>query len=112
VVADESCRAVICSFVKEKLQLNIAPTDISTSHRIGKKPMTQVEMKRRIVVKLCRRDIKKDILFACRQLKPNFFANENLTPVRNTQMFVLRKMRRAYEDKVLGCSSIDGTVFG
>jgi hypothetical protein len=97
--------------VKEKLKLNILPTDISTAHRIGRKPVNQQPDKRNIILKLCRRDIKRDLLYACRQLKPDIYINENLTPARNTILYVLRKLKRAHADKVLGCSSIDGRVY-
>lgn len=90
----------------------MVPGDISTSHRLGKKPTTQAADRRRVVVKLLRRDLKKDILYACRQLKPDFYASESLTPLRNTILYVLRKMKRAHGDAVVGCSSIDGRVFG
>ena len=107
----ENLPAIICGLVKEKLKFSIAPGDISTAHRLGKKPLTQQPDRRKIVVKFCRRDVKKDILFASRQLKPNFYVNESLTPVRNTIMFTLRKIRREHEDTVRGSSSTDGRVF-
>ena len=62
-------------------------------------------------MKLCRRDIKKDIILAGKNLKPNFYVNESLTPVRNTILFVLRKMRRSHPNIIKGSCTIDGRVF-
>ena len=46
--------------IKEKLRLDIATTDISTAHRLGKKPAAS-HLKRNLILKLCRRDLKKKI---------------------------------------------------
>jgi hypothetical protein len=102
---------VVCKLVKEQLRLTINSCDVSTAHRLGKKPLNQEPDRRKIVVKLCRRDLKKDILYACRQFKPDFYVNESLTPVRNTVLFVLRKMKRAHKEKITGTCTIDGRVF-
>ena len=87
------------------------PADISRSHRLGKRPINQVNDKRNIIVKLCRRDMKRDILSACRNMKPNMYVNESLTPVRNTIMYVLRQAKRKRHSRVVGCTSIGGRVF-
>lgn len=107
----ENCTNVVCSLVKEKLKINISPTDVSSSHRLGKKPLTQQADRRNIIVKLCRKDLKHDILLACRDVKPNMYVNENLTPARNTIMYVLRQIRRKHSDLISGCFSQDGRVF-
>ena len=103
---------VVCSLVKEKLKLNICSTDISTAHRIGPKPRTQGPDKRNIIVKLCRRELKYDLISASKRIKPtNIYINENLTPTRNNILFVLRLARRKYPNIVSGCSSHDGKVY-
>jgi len=110
---DEICRDMVVDIVKNKLRLNIAPSDISTAHRLGKRPVSQLPDNRKIAVKLCRRDLKRDLLFSRRNLKPEgLYISESLTPVRNTILFVLRKMKRAHPNIVKGCTSIDGRVFG
>jgi hypothetical protein len=38
--ATEDCSALVCSIVK-KLKINLLPTDISTVHRLGRKPINQ-----------------------------------------------------------------------
>ena len=111
VTPGESCVSIVCSLLRSQLNLNVQPTDLSTAHRLGKKPTNQQLDTRRIIMKLCRRDIKGDILKACRQLKPNIFINESLTPARNTIMYVLRRAKRKPNSRVTGCSSSGGRVF-
>ena len=62
------------------LKINVSSTDISTAHRVDKKTSNQQVDKRNIIMKLCRRGLKGDVLRACRQLKPDFYINESLTP--------------------------------
>ena len=110
-VGGENCREIIHEVVKTKLNLNIAVSDISTAHRYGSVPTGTQQDRRGIIVKLCRRDLKKDLLSSCRTVKPDFYVNESLTPLRNTIMYVLRQIKRKHPDKVSGCSSRDGKVF-
>lgn len=107
----ENCINLVTMLIKDKLQLNISPSDISTAHRLGKKPIQQQQDRRSLIVKLCRRDLKNDLKFACKEKKPNLYINEDLTPIRKTIMFVLRAAKRKFPDKVSGCSSVDGKVF-
>ena len=111
VTAGENCTAIVKDIVKNKLQLEIRVNDISTAHRLGKKVSNQQPDKRNIIIKLCRRDQKSDILNACRQLKPDIYINESLTPIRGTIMYVLRKARRQFPRIITGCYSRDGRVF-
>lgn len=111
VMQDENCVSLMCNILKNKLKLNISPSDFSTAHRVGSKPNTQQVDNRSIIMKLCRRDVKKDILNACRQMKPDFYINESLTPTRNSIMFVLRQAKKKPNSKVVGCSSVNGRVF-
>lgn len=108
----ENCGQLICSVVEEKLKLSISASVISIAHRVGKMPITQGPDRRSIVVKLCRREIKRDILDACRKFKPTgLFVNESLTPVRSTIMYILRKAKREFPNKISGSNSVDGKVF-
>lgn len=61
-------------------------------------------------MKLCRRDLKTDILSACRQIRPKFYINESLTPARNTIMYALRKARKKFPAKISFCRSYDGNI--
>lgn len=112
VESGEICSNIVSDLVKNKLRINLNPSDISTAHRAGPKPSSQRGSDRRsIMVKLCRRELKQELLVACRNLKPNIFINESLTPTRKTIMYVLRQMKRQCPTKVSGCSSHEGRVF-
>ena len=107
----ENTSNMVTALVKEKLKLNIASSDISVSHRLGKKLVGQQRDKRSIIAKFCRRDIKNDVLIQCRRSKPTgFYTNERLTPVRNTILYILRKMKRETNSRLISCSTIDGKV--
>ena len=110
VTEGENCSKIITQLIREKLRIQMKPDDISSAHRIGRKPINQASDKRSIIIKLSRRDMKKDILSACRQLKPPFFVNESLTPTRSQVMFVLRKARGDHPDKFRTPRSYDGNV--
>ena len=110
VTVGESCTSIVGDLIKHKLKINVAPGDISTAHRLGKKPVNQQLDKRNLIVKLCPRDLKRDILTACRNLKPNLYINESLTPVRSTIMYVLRNAKKK-SNRLVGCSSMDGRIF-
>ena len=106
----ENCAELVTSLIKSDLKIELLPTDVSTAHRLGKvKPGT--EDRRSIIVKLCRRDNKRNIMDACRKIKPtNLYVSEHLTPMRNTIMFGLRMMKKREGSRVVGCSSYNGNV--
>ena len=102
----EVCSELIPKLVKDTLHVNISPADISTAHRLITRKNTD---KRDIIVKFCRRNCKVDILKACRTVKPpNFFANEHLTPQRQTIAYVLRKCKRQFPHIISGTTTIEG----
>ena len=59
--AGENCVAKAIDVIKEKLKVQIAVNDISTAHRLGTKPQNQAPDNRKLIVKLCRRDVKRNI---------------------------------------------------
>ena len=105
----ENCNSIVRNLLKD-VHINIPETEISTAHRLGKRPINGKPDKRNIVFKLCRRDIKRDILDACRQQKPRYFVNESLTPTRSTIMYVLRKVKREHPDIIGNARSYDGNI--
>ena len=109
----EDCKIVLQQLVKNELKIELQPNDISTAHRLGRKPLTQGDDKRPIVVKLCRRDLKRELVLAGRnQPRPaSLYVNESLTPTRKTIFYTLRQMRRNHPEIVRGCTSIDGRIF-
>ena len=108
----ENCSSIVRDIIKNKLNVNIAGSDISVARRVGKKPASQLPDKRSIIVKLCRRDLKQDLLTAARSVKPDrFFLNENLTPKRSTLLFALRQAKKKFPDIISGCNTVDGKVY-
>lgn len=112
VAAGENCSDIIRHLTKTNLRINLNPSDIMMTRRLGKKPADINKIDRRsISVQLARGDLKSDILSACRDIKPNFYVNESLTPVRSTILYVLRRVKKKHPSIVDGCNSIDGRIF-
>ena len=103
---------VVCAIVKDKLKIKMSPSDISTSHRLGNRPKTQGPDTRNIIVKLCRRELKHELISASKQVRlENIYLHENLTHTRNHLLFVLRRAKRKFPNVIAGCSSMDGKVY-
>ena len=108
----ENCGAILRETLRNHLRINLNDSSISTAHRMGKKPVSQGPDKRPIIVKLCRRDDKAQILAAARTIRcAGLFANESLTNNRRTILYALRKMKKNHPNIVTGCTSIDGKVY-
>ena len=108
----ENCVELVRNVFKEKLRLEIATSDISTAHRLGKRSQAS-DHKPSIIIKLCRRDIKRDIFSASKQQIQSpgrIFVNESLTPLRSTIFYALRRMKRDHPNIIKGCTTIDGKV--
>ena len=109
----ENCSDIVRQVIKEKLKIELPPTEINTIHRLGRKPMTQTPDKRPFIIKLCRRDTKKELLQAAKEQHSTspIYINESLTPKRSTILYTLRQIKKAHPSLVTGCTSIDGRVF-
>ena len=109
----ENCTEIVRQIVKNELKIEISPTDISTSHRLGRKPSAQGQDRRNIVVKLCRRDLKRDLITASKKQgrTTGLFINESLTPTRQKLLYALRQIKRSHPDKINGCTSIEGRIY-
>ena len=92
--------------------LDLRQCDISVAHRIGSRPPAATPDRRNIIIKLCRRETKRQIFEACRAVKPkNFFVNESLTPTRNSCAYGLRQAKKRFPNIVAGYGSLDGKVY-
>ena len=112
----EKCSEIVKNVVKRELKIVIGDADINTAHRLWRKPVSQGVDRRGIVVKLCRRDLKRDLIMASKQQgkssrSSNLYINESLTPTRQKLLFALRQIKRAHPTLVSGCTSIEGRVF-
>ena len=102
------CTFFLCAF----FQCAFSGHPLHASHRIGQKPRSQQHVDRRnIIVKLCRSNLKDELLSACRSLRPNIYLNESLTPTRSTILYSFRKVKRMLPDKISGCKSESGRVY-
>ena len=104
---------IVCGVVRDRLKLEMDVTDISAAHRLGPKPKSQGTDRRKIIVKLCRRERKYDLITACKQTKPPNLQTKppNLTPTRNNIPFSLRCAKKKFPNIVAACSSHDGKVY-
>ena len=113
----EITRNVAIDTIKEKLGgLIIQPSDISVAHRLQSKNTTaQGSKPPNIYVKLCRRDLKRELIYASKQQPkdaPNkIYINESLTPQRNAVLRTLLRMRKSHDDVIMGVTSLEGQVY-
>lgn len=111
-IDDEDSVTVATTLIKEKIGIVLNPTEVSIAHRMGKKPDTQTQDKRSIIMKLCRREMKQELLKACKTVKPkDIFVNESLTRIRSTVLYGLRQAKKKYPERISGCGSNEGKVF-
>ena len=81
-------------------------------HRIGARFSRQSPDNRKILVKLCDEETKRDILSACRTVKPpDMFANDDLTPMRAKILYLLRQAKAKSGGKLVTCGSSSGNVY-
>ena len=113
VTSGENCKVIAQEAIKRVCRVEIETSDISTVHRLGKKPTSQQPDKRSLIVKFCRRDTKNDIYRSSRnQPRPSqLFVNESLSPSRRKIYSALREMKKKNPNLVNGCSTFDGKVY-
>ena len=108
----EDTTQIVSSLLRDKVGYFLRNNEVSVAHRLGPKPKTQAPDQRNIIVKLCRREIKHDILKACRTVKPsNMYVNESLTRTRSATLYGLRQAKMKYPNIIAGCGSSDGKVY-
>ena len=104
----ENCTQVVVDIVKSKLKVTINPSDISIAHSIGKNLANNSD-RRKMFVKLCRRDLKSDLIQAVKTMKPsNFYISESLTSQNETIAYVLRRARKDFDQIISGSTTVDG----
>ena len=108
---DETPRIVVHKLLKDKYNLNVPLTDLLSAQRLGNR-LNPTSANKKILVKLASTDLKNDVFQASKTMRPEgLYMYENLTPTRNSILFVLRKAKREFSDIVSGCRSLDGKVF-
>ena len=92
-----------------RLGLAVKNGDISISHKLGKN--LTGEDKRSIIFKLCRREVKANIIEICKRKRPvNLNINESVSPTRSSIMYALRKARQEFPTKFGTCRSEEGNI--
>ena len=111
IASKENCTRTVCDIVSSKLGVALNQADISVAHPLpDAKPRNGAEIKRRIIFKLVRREMKQLILRACLTKKPPFSINESISPTRSTILYVLRRARIDYPSKFGKCRTEDGNI--
>lgn len=102
----------ITELLKRELKVVLTQVNVLSVFRLGAKPSSQSGDTRSVMVKLTNGDTKRDILHACRSVRPpDLFANEDLTSERSKILFALRQAKKKSPLKVSGCGSRDGSVY-
>ena len=111
--ANEDPIQIACDTINGALNKQlVAPANIMTGYRIGKKSSDRAADERGILVKFCRRDDKHKIFTACKSVQPqNLYINESLIPARAYVLYLLRKAKRVHSDKISACGSYNGRVY-
>ena len=90
---------VIAPLLRSTIQYELQETELISVIRLGVKPSVPSLDKRSILVKLQNEDTKRDILVACRRVRPRgLYANEDLTPHRASLLFALRRAKKSSKD--------------
>ena len=111
----ENCTTLLQNLLRTKLNFNLSTNEINTVHRLGPKPKSQDPDKRSIILKLCRRDLKRDIIYASknqdRGSTTKLFANESLTLPRQKIFKTLRNIKRDHPQLIKGVTSFEGRIY-
>ena len=103
----ENTTSIVLKLISERLGIDLSATDISVSHRLGKKVSDQ---ERPIIFKLVRRSIKYDLLDACLVKKPEFYINESLSPQRMKILKAVLAIRKDHVAKFQQCYTSEGRI--
>ena len=102
----------VTRLLRSAVQYELQRPGLSTALRLGVRPSHNSPDKRSVLLKLQNEETKKDILLACRRVRPRgLFANEDLTPHRASLLFALRRAKKSANGKMTGCGSYNGRVF-
>ena len=98
--------------LRSKIRYELSPSNIVSVYRIGAKSSVQSPDHRRLMLKLRDESTKLDILSACRSVKPaDLYANDDLTPLRASLLYLLRRAKSRSNGKLVACGSWNGNVY-
>ena len=100
----ENCVDVVVGTIREKFKLVLDKNEVSVAYRIGKPPANQNPDRRPILLKLCRRETKINVLQSSRKYvlstpdsthnNRDLYINESLTPAQLHILKTLRDIKR------------------
>ena len=109
--AGEDCAEIVRNLVQSKLRTILPSADINTAFRIGKKGIDGTQPQRSaFLVKLKNTEVKTSLIAACKTYKPGFFINDDLSPQKQTIMYVLRQAKQQHPNIISGTASPDGRI--
>ena len=110
----EVCANTIRSMLQTKFQLEVPLTSIVAARRLGSRnPSSQPQAdKRSLLATFVDVEKRNDVLISCKRSRVDgIFVKEDLTSTRNSIMYILRRAKRDFPDKISGCSSRNGNVY-
>ena len=110
---EENSKKIVQDLFREHLSLEVADSDISIAHRIGRvktdpKTKKPLEDRRSIIVRLCRKELIGPIFSHCKEKEPPFLVNEPLTPIRGKICYILRRIKKKLPKKVTKVRTFKG----
>ena len=109
----ENTKQLVIDLFKDQLNLNLQNNDISIAHRLkpprrSTNTTQQQHDRRNIVVRLCRKELVGTIFRHCKEMTPNFYVNESLTPVRHSICYALRTLKRKHGEIISKVQTFKG----
>ena len=110
---NENCIESVRDLFQNKLKLLLPSTDIVSASRLGKlKPNDENQLPNSpILIKFNNLEVKNNIINACRTVKINFSASDDLNQEKRSILFVLRTAKLKRPQIVDGSFTKDGKIF-
>ena len=114
-VPGENTTTIAVKLIKSKLDINLEPSEISISHRLGKYSQ-DTSNARPIIVKLLHRSTKYALMDSCIKKRTNnglsdFFLNESLSTIRTTMYSDLKQVRWSHKSLFKQLYTRDGIIY-
>ena len=82
----ENVPLLIETLAKDHLNMDVPRSAISTAHRLGQKKPNLAQDKRPIIVKLCQRDLKRDLIREVRKLPRGSHSSSTKAQLHNAKL--------------------------
>ncbi|KAM3878477.1 protein-glutamine gamma-glutamyltransferase 2 [Diretmus argenteus] len=105
---DESTTKLVCDIFKANLKIEVLPSEIDRSHRLGRKPENPKAKPRGIIIKFTKYYVRDNVFKAKRALKNSQM--QILENVTTKRVKLLADLREKYKDKVTASWTRDGRI--